>query len=295
MANTTLLGFVLPTSGSLTGTWGTTVNTQLTQLVEDAIAGTTTITADADVTLSSSPLVANQARQPVILWTATGSTTRNITAPAQSKVYIVVNSTGGTQSIVFKASGTTGVTVPAGTAAVVAWDGSDFVCVSTHATSLSLGSPLTVPNGGTGAATLTGLVKAAGTAAMTAVTAPAGDVVGTTDIQTMTNKRVTKRVNSIVSAATITPTSDTVDQYNVTALAVPATVANPSGSPTDGQYLVLRMKDAGVAQPLTWGTMYRAFGDALPSSTTANKIMYLRCTYNAADSKWDVFSAYIEN
>lgn len=81
MANTTLLGFVLPTTGSLDGTWGTTINTQLTELLDSAIAGTTTLSADADVTLTASPLVANQARQPIILWTATGTTCRLRAAP----------------------------------------------------------------------------------------------------------------------------------------------------------------------------------------------------------------------
>jgi hypothetical protein len=61
------------------------------------------------------------------LWTASnGATVRNITAPAQSKVYTVINA--GTGSVVIRGAGpTTGVTVPSGKRAVVAWSGSDFV------------------------------------------------------------------------------------------------------------------------------------------------------------------------
>lgn len=297
MANTTLLGFVLPTTGSLNGTWGNTINTQLTELLDSAIAGTTELTVDADVTLTASPLVANQARQPVILWNATGSVTRIITAPAQSKSYIVINSTGGSQSIVFKASGTTGVTIPAGRSCIVAWDGLDFVPASSYLPSLALGSALSVSSGGTGAATLTGLVKGNGTSAMTAVTAPTGDVVGTTDIQTLTNKRVTARVNGVASGATITPTSDTSDQYNVTALAEPATFADPSGTPTDGQQLRIRLKDAGTGQPLTWATGsggYRSCGATLPSTTVANKTTYVTLVYNNAASVWDCIAVATE-
>src|SRR6201993_1548513 len=47
---------------------------------------------------------------------------------------------------------------------------------------------LPVANGGTGAATLTGLLGGNGTSAFTTVTAPTGTVVGTTDTQTLTNK-----------------------------------------------------------------------------------------------------------
>lgn len=298
MANTTLLGFVLPTTGSLDGTWGTTINTQLTELLDSAIAGTTELSTDADVILTSSPLVSNEARQPILLWTATGTTTRNITAPAQSKPYIVINSTGGTQSIVIRGAGpTTGVTIPAGRSCVVVWDGADFVAASSFIPTLALGTALPVSSGGTGAATLTGLVKAAGTSAMTAVTAPAGDVVGTTDIQTLTNKRVTTRINSIVSAATVTPTSDVVDQYNVTALAEPATFAAPSGTPTDGQRLTLRIKDSGTAQPLTWASGsggYRGFGSGLPSTTVAGKVTYVQLVYNNASTIWDAVTVSTE-
>jgi phage-related protein len=290
MANTTLLGFVLPTTGSLNGTWGTTINTQLTELLDSAIAGTTELTTDADTILTSSPLVANEARQPVILWNATGTATRTIQAPAQSKAYIVINSTGGTQSIVFKASGTTGVTIPAGKSCIVAWDGADFVPASNFLPSLKLGTALDVASGGTGAATLTGLVKGNGTGAMTAVAAPAGAVVGTTDIQTMENKRIVPRVNSVTSSDTITPTSDEVDQYNVTALAEPATFADPTGTPTDGQQLRIRIKDSGTGQPLTWASGsggYRSCGATLPSTTVANKTTYVSLVYNDSAAVWD--------
>lgn len=297
MANTPLLGFVLPTTGSLNGTWGTTINTQLTELLDSAIAGTTELTADSNVILTSSPLVANQARQPVILWTATGTVTREIEAPAQSKAYIVINSTGGTQSIVFKASGTTGVTIPAGKSCVVVWDGADFVPAASYLPNLVLGTALAVASGGTGASTLTGLVKGNGTGAMTAVAAPTGEVVGTTDIQTLTNKRVTTRINAVTSNATITPTSDVADQYNVTALAEPASFANPSGTPTDGQQLRLRLKDTGTGQPLTWTSGsggYRSCGATLPTTTVANKTTYITLIYNSAASVWDCIAVATE-
>jgi len=128
-----LLGLALPTTGDLSGTWGTTVNDSITQLLDSAVAGTTTLSADADVTLSTTNGAANQARNAVILWTASnGANTRNITAPAQSKAYVVINS--GTGPIVIRGAGpTTGVTVAAGDKALVAWNGSDFVRVGASA------------------------------------------------------------------------------------------------------------------------------------------------------------------
>jgi hypothetical protein len=130
---TPLLGLALPTTGDLSGTWGTTVNEAITDLLDDAVAGTVTLSADADVTLSTTNGADNQARNAVILWTASnGATTRNITAPAQSKAYVVINS--GTGPIVIRGAGpTTGVTIAAGDKALVAWNGSDFVRVGASA------------------------------------------------------------------------------------------------------------------------------------------------------------------
>jgi hypothetical protein len=151
-----LLGLALPTTGDLTGTWGTTVNDAVTGLLDSAIAGTTTLSANADVTLSTTNGAANQARNAVILWTASnGATTRTITAPAQSKAYVVINA--GTGSIIVKGSGTVspynGVTVASGVRALVAWNGTDFVKIVSNPVSLTadVTGVLPVLNGGTGA------------------------------------------------------------------------------------------------------------------------------------------------
>ena len=148
-----LLGLALPTTGDLSGTWGTVVNDSITSLLDSAVAGTTTLNTDADVTLSTTNGAANQARSAIILWTATGTVTRNITAPAQSKAYFVINATGGTQDIVIRGAGpTTGVTIPAGARALVAWNGSDFVKVVSNPVVLTsdVSGVLPIANGGTG-------------------------------------------------------------------------------------------------------------------------------------------------
>lgn len=174
--NTTLLGLALPVEGELDGTWGDVVNDSITSLVDSAVAGTTTLSADADVTLTTTVLAANQARQAILRWTASnGATTRNITAPAQSKPYIVINA--GTGSIVLRGAGpTTGVTIVAGERCLAAWSGSDFVKIATSTAdgvstfsagttgltpstdtsgAVTLAGTLNVANGGTGATTLT--------------------------------------------------------------------------------------------------------------------------------------------
>ena len=161
--NTQLLGLALPVEGGLDGTWGDVVNDSITSLLDSAVAGTTTLSADADVTLTTTALAANQARQAIIRWTASnGATTRNITAPAQSKPYIVINA--GTGSIVLRGAGsppTTGITIVAGERCLAAWNGSDFVKVST-----SIATTGTVTSvGGTGTVngiTLTGTVTSTG-------------------------------------------------------------------------------------------------------------------------------------
>lgn len=108
---------------------------------------------------------------------------------------------------------------------------------------------------------------------------------------TISTTRINPRIGTVTSSATITPTGDTSDQYNVTAQAVGGTFAIPSGTPVDGQKLTLRIKDNGAAQTLAWTTSaggYRVVGVTLPTTTVISKTLYVGCIYNAADAFWDV-------
>jgi len=309
---TTLLGLAQPVTGTEANTWGTVVNDEITALLDSAVAGTTTLTADADVTLTTTAGLANQSRQAIILWTASGSTTRNITAPAQSKTYMVINATGSTQSIVLRGVGpTTGITVVAGEKCVAAWNGSDFVKVANQNgignfttlnattvdttnievtnlkakdgtaagsiadstgvvtiassvltttdinggtidgtaiggssaaagafTTLTASTPVGVASGGSGAATLTGVLKGNGTSAFTAATAGTdyvapGTATTFTALQTFagTTSNADLKTSNILETATVSATAATgTIAYDVTTQSVLYYTTNASGN-----------------------------------------------------------------
>ena len=107
-------------------------------------------------------------------------------------------------------------------------------------------------------------------------------------------ERMTKRFTSVLSSATPAPNVDTTDVYAITALAVPAAIGAPTGSPSDGQQIVFRFKDNGAPRALTWNAAYRATADIpLPTTTITSKTTYVGCIYNAVDLKWDVLAVAI--
>ena len=137
------------------------------------------------------------------------------------------------------------------------------------------GPVLKIAKGGTGAATLA-----------------AASIPTYTSTVTLTNKRITQRVNA--QTTTTSPwawNSDSYDQQSFSALANALTINADAGTPTDGQKTVLRFKDNGTARALTWTTgtsnSFRAVGVTLPTTTVISKTVYVGCIYNSADSRWD--------
>lgn len=102
------------------------------------------------------------------------------------------------------------------------------------------------------------------------------------------------RTASTASSAAPTPNADTTDQYILTALAVGATFGAPTGTPVQGQRLLIRIKDNTSAQTLAWNAIYRAIGVTLPVITVSSKTLYVGAIYNSTDVKWDVLAVGAE-
>lgn len=102
---------------------------------------------------------------------------------------------------------------------------------------------------------------------------------------------VLPRTTTTASTATLTVNADAFDFATVTAQAAGLSIANPTGTPVDGQNLIYRIKDNGTARALSFGTAFRASTDnTLPTTTVISKTIYLGFKYNAADSKWDLLA-----
>lgn len=157
MAATPLLGLSLPLDGATN--WGALVNTGITALIDSAVAGTTTLTTDADVVLTTTVEASNQARQAILLCTGARTAERTIIAPSQSKTYFVINATTGGFGVKIAGSGpTTGIVIPAGKVFIVAWNGSDFATISPQVVNLGttdVTGTLPFNHGGTGQTTYT--------------------------------------------------------------------------------------------------------------------------------------------
>ena len=210
----------------------------------------------------------------------------------------VANGATGTVTSVAVSGGTTGLTTTGGPV--------------TGAGTITFAGTLAVASGGTGVTTSTGsganvlgtgptlsapvIGSIVNTGTLTLPTST-DTLVGRATTDTLTNKRITLRIGTVTTTGTVTPTGDSSDQYEVIATGT-LTIAAPSGTPTDGQKLMLRVKNNGTvtAQTITWTTTsgaYRVIGATLPTATPSNAttgVAYVGCVYNSADTYWDVLA-----
>jgi hypothetical protein len=123
-----------------------------------------------------------------------------------------------------------------------------------------------------------------------AKTAPTGAVVGISDVQTLTNKRVTKRTGTVASSATPTINTDNIDFFSITALAANITsfTTNLTGTPTEGQMLWIAVTDNGTPRTLAFGASFEASTVALPTTTVASTRLDMGFVWNTGTSKWRI-------
>jgi hypothetical protein len=148
-------------AGEQSGLWGDTTNKNLGDLVEQAIAGVTTIALTGpagDYTLSALNGAVDESRSAVLSFIGSPSGAKNIIIPTSTKLYVVRNSSGQTITVKTLAQ-VTGVTILNGEATLVFCNGTNAVAgIATAGV-----GPTTVANGGTGATSFSGgFVKSPG-------------------------------------------------------------------------------------------------------------------------------------
>ena len=163
-------------TGEQVGTWGITTNTNLGTAIEEAITGSVDVTfSGSDVTLTLVNANTTQAARNLrLVCTGTSGGARNLILGSGcqiNKLYLVQNDLADTVTV--KNTTGTGVAIPAGKKQFVFNNGVNVIEAIASIVDLTedVTGVLPVANGGTGVATLTGIVKASGTSAFAAATA----------------------------------------------------------------------------------------------------------------------------
>lgn len=146
-------------AGEQPGVWGTTTNTNLGTLIEDAIAGYISVSVTtANQAFTANNGAADQARNATIALTTTTGAAFAVYAPPAAKQYVIYNASAYAATIYNSTvlGNTTaagfGVTVAAGKKLAVFSDGTNFREVEVA----SFVGVLPIANGGTGSSTATG-------------------------------------------------------------------------------------------------------------------------------------------
>ena len=243
------LGLVKPAVGDAAGTWGTTINASLTDLLEQAIAGRSVISSwssnVASVTAGDGAVGDGRA---AILQLNTGAGGSALTAagtlnvPDKSKVFVVFNNSN--QIVTVKVSGETGVAVPAGKTSLLHCNGTDVIDGVNNITgNATMGGTLGV----TGNTTVGGTLGVTGAVTMAAA-ATVGTTLGVTGNTTCAGIVKGLSISGSPTATVLTPTADK-DAAAMTALVGQRIISIASG---DTKYTLPDAATTAIPVGSTW-------------------------------------------
>jgi len=143
------------------------------------------------------------------------------------------------------------------------------------------GGGMTYPTG-TGIAVVT-----SGSSWGTTLTAPSGAIVGTTDTQELTNKRVTPRVSALSSnSSTYAINTDSFDMVVITSQTATITSITTTGTPTNGQKLWLSITGTAAVGFTLSSSNFESSTVTLPTTTVTTARLDVGFVWNVATSKW---------
>jgi microcystin-dependent protein len=137
----TNLAIELMGNGDQAGNWGSTTNTNLGTLIEQAISGyvTQAVATGTDTTITIPNGATGVARNMFLELTGTGGASTNLIVPSNKKLYFIYNNSTG--AVTVKVSGQTGVSVPVGAKVSLVSNGTDIVTATNYMTGATFPSP----------------------------------------------------------------------------------------------------------------------------------------------------------
>lgn len=293
------LKFELMGTGENAGTWGNVTNTNLGTAINEAIANLAPV--DTGVTNYTLPWLNVNTTQAArhfglnLYTTGTQPAPFTVTVPAIQKPYMVNNST--TQVATVRIAGGSGVAVPVNKTTMVYANGSNVTQMFNYVpdltvNTLAVNTALPLASGGTGANAISNGIVTSDGSSLGSVPTPAGNLVGTTEVQTLTNKTIQSRIslNSFFSGPTFNPDNDNFDMLIATSQFANLTFGPATSPPFNGQKMIFRVTASStITVAFDLGSSgYRAIGVTLPTSLAAGLTMYIGCIWNSTISRWDV-------
>jgi hypothetical protein len=282
-------------NGANSGTWGTVLNQNVIDLVDDAVAGYTIVSCSSAITLSSNNGSADQARSAILELQGTLTSSVDITIPSVSKIYFVKNNTSGSYPITLKTAATTAkTTVTQGGTGPFICDGTN-VFTGADSTGLGLGTAATL-DFGTGDANLipvssadvryiptstsstitsnkvfSGTVITSGTNTFTSTTTHSGESIFSAHISATSSATFAGAVGtpivSLSAATSLALNLSTGNDFAVT-LTGATTLLNPSNAKI-GQCGTIRViQDGTGSRTMSYGDAYNFAGGTAPTLST---------------------------
>jgi len=282
-------------NGANSGTWGTVLNQNVIDLVDDAVAGYTIVSCSSAITLSSNNGSADQSRSAILELQGTLTSSVDITIPSVSKIYFVKNNTSGSHAITLKTAATTAkTTVTQGGTGPFICDGTN-VFTGADTTGLGLGTAATL-DFGTGDANLipvssadvryiptstsstitsnkvfSGTVITSGTNTFTSTTTHSGESIFSAHISATSSATFAGAVGtpivSLSAATSLALNLSTGNDFAVT-LTGATTLLNPSNAKI-GQCGTIRViQDGTGSRTMSYGDAYNFAGGTAPTLST---------------------------